>query len=68
MQGRDNWYNGYREYDPETSTIDYDPNVDFIPFVGGEDAGAWDGWSQTWTGSAWVRTPRGPVLGPTKPL
>jgi hypothetical protein len=33
--------------------VDYNPNQDFIPFPGGEGLGAWDGVSQTWTGSAW---------------
>ena len=52
-QGKDGWYNGYRVYDPASTTMDYSANQDFIPYAGGEGKGDWDGSSQLWTGSSW---------------
>lgn len=52
-QGKDGWYNGYRNYDPVAAVVDYDPNADFIPFPGGEGQGDWDGVAQTWNNGSW---------------
>lgn len=41
-QGQNGWSNGYRIYTDGVSTVDYDPNVEFIPF---------DEWM--WTGALW---------------
>jgi len=53
VQGANGWYNGYRIYNPEGGTVDYNANQDFIPYPGGAGQGAWDGAGQTWTGDAW---------------
>jgi hypothetical protein len=53
-QGKDDWFNGYRIFDPQAGgSFDYNPNLDFIPFPGGAGQGEWDGFTQLWTGSAW---------------
>jgi len=41
-QGKDGWYNGYRPYEDGVSTIDYDPNTEFVPYE-----------SWMWTGGGW---------------
>ena len=52
--GPDNWYYGFRNYTTDGGSQDYDPATDFLLFDGGEGAGAWDGVTQLWTGTAWV--------------
>ena len=51
--GQDNWTNGYRNFTQDGGAIDYDAANDFIPFVGGEGLGAWDGIAQQWDGGKW---------------
>lgn len=51
-QGQNGWNYGYRVF-PFDGTENYDPIADFVQFPGGTDAGAWDGVTQVWTGSAW---------------
>ncbi len=41
-QGQNGWSNGYRIYTDGVSTVDYDPNVEFIPFD-----------EYMWTGALW---------------
>jgi hypothetical protein len=53
VQGQNGWHNGYRNYTADGETTDYDPATGFIPYVGGPDAGPWDGFSQQWTGGEW---------------
>ncbi len=55
VQGQNDWYAGYRIFDPSTGSTNYDYNAnsDFVPFVGGADQGAWDGVNQTWNGGSW---------------
>ena len=53
VQGSNGWLYGYRIYNPEGGTIDYNANQDFILFPGGEGKGPWDGTSQTWEGGGW---------------
>ena len=52
-QGQNGWFNGYRNYTLSGETENYDPKADFIPYDGGAGLGAWDGFSQFWTGTAW---------------
>ena len=52
VPGQNGWHNGYRIYF-EGETDNYDPAISVILFAGGEGQGAWDGFAQTWTGSAW---------------
>jgi hypothetical protein len=52
-QGKNDWTNGYRIFDPTSGAVDYNPTTDFIPFPGGEGSGDWDGVTQTWTGGGW---------------
>jgi hypothetical protein len=52
-QGELNWTNGYRNFTQDGGEANYDPANDFIPFVGGTDAGAWDGVAQQWDGGKW---------------
>ncbi|HNQ90674.1 MAG TPA: hypothetical protein PKM73_18825 [Verrucomicrobiota bacterium] len=53
VQGQNGWFNGFRNVTQDGKGTDYDPAVDFIPYLGGEGWGTWDGWTQLWTGSAW---------------
>ncbi len=53
VQGQDGWFNGYRNYTQDGGGNDYDPDLAFIPYTGGEGQGAWNGVDQQWTGSAW---------------
>ena len=55
VQGQNDWYGGYRVFDPSAGSTNYsyNANTDFIPFAGGEGGGTWDGVGQTWTGSSW---------------
>lgn len=52
VQGQNGWFNGYRIY-LDGEPADYDPVTGFTAYPGGTDAGTWDGFSQTWTGSVW---------------
>lgn len=52
-QGKLNWTNGYRNFTQDGAEINYDPIADFIPFVGGDTGGAWDGATQQWDGGKW---------------
>jgi len=51
-QGQNGWFYGYR-YFYDGLTVDYDAATEFVAFTGGEGQGAWDGFGQQWTGSAW---------------
>jgi len=58
VQGQNGWYSGYRLFNPQIGTIDYDRNQDFIPFPGGSDnPAAWDGVTQTWNNGSWALGP-----------
>ena len=52
-QGSNGWHNGYRNFTLTGETQNYNPETDFTPYPGGEGMGDWDGFNQTWTGSAW---------------
>lgn len=53
VQGQNGWYYGYRVYEEGTSTVDYDPNADFVAFDDTMwNGGAWDidtGGTAPWT-------------------
>lgn len=52
-QGKDGWFNGYRNLTADAGEENYDPATAFIPYAGGDGQGEWDGVSQMWTGTAW---------------
>jgi hypothetical protein len=53
VQGSNGWRHGYRNFTLDGGGINYDPETQFIPYVGGEGMGPWDGVNQQWTGNAW---------------
>jgi hypothetical protein len=53
VQGKDGWYNGYRNFTADGGAENYNAATEFIPYAGGEGMGDWDGSSQLWTGTAW---------------
>ena len=56
VQGQNGWTYGYRDVPTEGASENYDPDRDFIPFVGGLGQGDWNGSTQQWTGTGWKAT------------
>jgi hypothetical protein len=52
-QGKDGWFNGYRNFTLDGGAANYDPQQHFIAYAGGEGQGDWDGVTQQWAGNAW---------------
>ncbi len=53
VQGKDGWFNGYRNVTADGGAENYNPASDFIPYAGGTGLGDWDGSAQLWTGTVW---------------
>jgi len=62
-QGQNGWTYGYRDVPAGRASENYDPDRDFIPFVGGEGKGEWNGASQQWTGTAWKAADGSEITG-----
>jgi len=53
VQGQDGMYYGYRNYTLDGGGESFDPDLGFIPFLGGAGQGGWVFGVQEWTGGAW---------------
>ncbi|MBM3846471.1 MAG: hypothetical protein FJ405_09325 [Verrucomicrobia bacterium] len=52
-QGKNGWFNGYRNYTTDGGETDYNPTEQFIAYAGGEGLGPWDGVEQFWNSGSW---------------